>query len=93
MLAKSNGTLSIEWSPLQRVYFRQWVLDYSQDFQYQLLVLVIPTKAKGFSQHSQVLELHRESVREALGSGAFHPGPDGRQSSPGKHHETDHRHV
>ena len=35
---------------------------------------------------SRILEAHRESVREALGrTGAFHPGPDGRQSSSGKH--------
>ena len=92
MLAKSNGTLSMSGARFS-VSTSDSVLDYSQDSQYQLLVLVIPTKARGFSQHSRILELHRESVREALESGAFHPGPDGRQSSPGKHHETDHRHV
>ena len=44
-----------EWSPLQRVYFRQYLYStipkiLSGRSQYQLLVLVIPTKPKGFSQ-------------------------------------------
>ena len=43
------------WSPLQRVYFRQYLYSAIPKIlagrsQYQLLVLMIPTKSKGFNQ-------------------------------------------
>src|SRR5262245_24393854 len=44
------------WSPLQRIYVRQYLYSaipkiLSGRSQYQLLVLMIPTKAKGFNRH------------------------------------------